>query len=284
MHRQYAKKATAELKMKAREQLTEVINTVRALIERAASDAEFGPGEGLEADTETDIMKLKLIVQVLTAGPISGINRKVQLKPLSWDADTGEVTQVLFIIKWGGEITPAGLAVAEAAGEEFRKTMYPSSDNEVDGAGLLRLHSTFRHDLKIYSSDEGRVQVTAAAFAKGLLQLENDIPPILASLVRKDESANRLLDDVSGASATLAAVKIKLHDLMQRDCSAEELLTELNPILSPACADAMRQIGNPRRTLERMRTLISAIFADFRTAALADVSVAIRSCLWWVET
>ena len=34
------------------------------------------------------------------------------------------------------------------------------------GMGLLRLHSTFRHDLKIYASDEGRVQMTAAAFAK----------------------------------------------------------------------------------------------------------------------
>lgn len=34
------------------------------------------------------------------------------------------------------------------------------------GCGLLRLHSTFRHDLKIYASDEGRVQMTAAAFAK----------------------------------------------------------------------------------------------------------------------
>jgi hypothetical protein len=27
------------------------------------------------------------------------------------------------------------------------------------GGGLLRLHSTYRHDMKIYSSDEGRVQV-----------------------------------------------------------------------------------------------------------------------------
>ena len=34
------------------------------------------------------------------------------------------------------------------------------------GVGLLRLHSTYRHDLKIYASDEGRVQMTAAAFAK----------------------------------------------------------------------------------------------------------------------
>ena len=37
---------------------------------------------------------------------------------------------------------------------------------------MLRLHSTYRHDLKIYASDEGRVQMTAAAFAKGLLALE----------------------------------------------------------------------------------------------------------------
>jgi hypothetical protein len=28
------------------------------------------------------------------------------------------------------------------------------------GGGFLRLHSTYRHDLKIYSSDEGRVQVS----------------------------------------------------------------------------------------------------------------------------
>lgn len=38
------------------------------------------------------------------------------------------------------------------------------------GCGLLRLHSTYRHDLKIYASDEGRVQMTAAAFAKVALR------------------------------------------------------------------------------------------------------------------
>jgi hypothetical protein len=34
------------------------------------------------------------------------------------------------------------------------------------GGGILRLHSTFRHDLKIKASDEGRVMKTAAAFTK----------------------------------------------------------------------------------------------------------------------
>lgn len=40
------------------------------------------------------------------------------------------------------------------------------------GTSLLRLHSTFRHDFKIYSSHEGRCQTTAAAFTKGFLDLE----------------------------------------------------------------------------------------------------------------
>lgn len=61
--------------------------------------------------------------------------------------------------------------------------MYP----DAPGGGILRLHSTFRHDLKIKTSDEGRVMKTAAAFAKGLLELEGEIPPILVSLVHKEK-------------------------------------------------------------------------------------------------
>jgi Histidine phosphatase superfamily (branch 2) len=67
---------------------------------------------------------------------------------------------------------------AEDLGSHFRTVMYPRYGP--DGGGLLRLHSTYRHDLKIYSSDEGRVQTSAAAFTKGLLDLEgNSLTPIL---------------------------------------------------------------------------------------------------------
>ena len=45
----------------------------------------------------------------------------------------------------------------------------------------------FRHDMKIKTSDEGRVMKTAAAFAKGLLELEGELMPILYSLVHKDK-------------------------------------------------------------------------------------------------
>ena len=56
------------------------------------------------------------------------------------------------------------LGQAEEFGRHFRTVMYPRYGPA--GGGLLRLHSTYRHDLKIYSSDEGRVQMSAAAFTQ----------------------------------------------------------------------------------------------------------------------
>lgn len=43
-----------------------------------------------------------------------------------------------------------GALQAETLGNLFRNVMYPPSA----GGGLLRLHSTYRHDLKIYSSGQ----------------------------------------------------------------------------------------------------------------------------------
>ena len=137
-------------------------------------------------------------------------------------AGNERVTQALLVLKFGGVLTPLGRAQAEALGRNFRETMYPPGEN-VDGSvlpGLLRLHSTYRHDLKIYSSDEGRVQVSAAAFAKGLLDLETPkvrdggaaLAPILASLVVKDA---RMLDFVSTeVAADIACAKEKLYKFM----------------------------------------------------------------------
>jgi inositol-hexakisphosphate/diphosphoinositol-pentakisphosphate 1-kinase len=72
------------------------------------------------------------------------------------------VLEVLLIVKHGGVMTRAGRQQAEELGHSFRQSMYISSGEKQTGQeanGLLRLHSTFRHDLKIYSSEEGRVQV-----------------------------------------------------------------------------------------------------------------------------
>eukprot|EP00965_Chrysotila_dentata_P182976 6042250-Pleurochrysis_carterae.AAC.1 len=53
-----------------------------------------------------------------------------------------------------------------------------------------------------------RCQVTAAAAAKGMLELEGELPPIQVSLVRKDSDANQMLDDTS-AIADLAQARAR---------------------------------------------------------------------------
>ncbi|CAM6010992.1 unnamed protein product [Sphagnum balticum] len=62
-------------------------------------------------------------------------------------------TEALMLLKYDGVLTHAGRKQAEELGRSFRNYVYPG-----EGPGLLRLHSSYRHDLKIYSSDEGRVQ------------------------------------------------------------------------------------------------------------------------------
>ena len=96
------------------------------------------------------------------------------------------------ILKWGGFLTHTGSSQAKTLGETFRVRLYPTSDDEKDG--LLRLHATYRHDLKCYSADEGRCLKTAANFLAGLLQIEGNIIPIITSMVTSDEKNNKLLD------------------------------------------------------------------------------------------
>jgi inositol hexakisphosphate/diphosphoinositol-pentakisphosphate kinase len=148
------------------------------------------------------------------------------MKPLSVSPpEAGEaearVVELQLVVKHGGVLTHAGRAQAEALGSDFRRTMYPASsrydDPEDDeGAGLLRLHSTYRHDLKLWSSDEGRVQMSAAAFAKGLLDLEGtSLAPILVSLVNLN---GFMLDSFDkGASEDIRAAKAAIARYMTTD-------------------------------------------------------------------
>ena len=116
-------------------------------------------------------------------GHFSGINRKVQFKSIkSPDVSHGKQQNLimfyhqhtvekalLMILKWGGE---AGTQQAEELGKAFH-CIYPGGAGEygsLPDSGFLCLHSTYRHNLKVYASDEGRVQMTAASFVKVFLQ------------------------------------------------------------------------------------------------------------------
>ncbi|KAG1678547.1 Inositol hexakisphosphate and diphosphoinositol-pentakisphosphate kinase [Nymphon striatum] len=113
------------------------------------------------------------------------------------------------------------------------------------GLGLMRLHSTYRHDLKIYASDEGRVQMTAAAFAKGVLSLEGELTPILVQMV-KSANTNGLLDNDCDSFKYQACAKRRLHAMMQKDGDlTEEDYKYLNPTDAISINNALQFLKNP---------------------------------------
>ena len=251
-------KAKKEIKLKSPKELMIVMEMIKKLL----NDVDTNPEEKSFAES---------ILSVLTRYPLQGINRKIQVKPTAWKEDSKEdsmkalkVIEVQVICKWGGELTPDGLSEAKRSGENFRNRMYI---NENSG-GLLRLHSTFRHDLKVYSSDEGRVQTTAAAFAKGMLALEGQIAPILASFIRKGQEANRLLDDCSEAKVDMQRVKDRLHTLMTSDTIASEI-SALNPGNADSIREALAYIKNPQHALKQLAELMTKFESELRLEAEA---------------
>ena len=63
----------------------------------------------------------------------------------------------------------------------------------------------------MYASDEGRVQLSAAAFTKGLLDLEGNMASILAHLVKMDQNTTDMLDTSSDAAESLNRLLILVN-------------------------------------------------------------------------
>nr|XP_055132788.1 inositol hexakisphosphate and diphosphoinositol-pentakisphosphate kinase 1 isoform X21 [Symphalangus syndactylus] len=253
---------TGKLKLKRPEQLQEVLDITRLLL----AELEKEPGGEIEEKTGK-LEQLKSVLEMY--GHFSGINRKVQLtyyphgvKASNEGQDPQRETlapSLLLVLKWGGELTPAGRVQAEELGRAFR-CMYPGGQGDYagfPGCGLLRLHSTFRHDLKIYASDEGRVQMTAAAFAKGLLALEGELTPILVQMV-KSANMNGLLDsDGDSLSSCQHRVKARLHHILQQDAPfGPEDYDQLAPTRSTSLLNSMTIIQNPVKVCDQVFALI----------------------------
>ncbi|XP_020714357.1 inositol hexakisphosphate and diphosphoinositol-pentakisphosphate kinase isoform X3 [Ceratitis capitata] len=254
------------VKLKRPKQLQEILDIARYLlseIQNKSADAEI-------QEKESKLEQLKNVLEMY--GHFSGINRKVQMKyqpkgrprgSSSDDVDAPKQPSLVLILKWGGELTPAGRIQAEELGRIFR-CMYPGGQGRQDysgtqGLGLLRLHSTFRHDLKIYASDEGRVQMTAAAFAKGLLALEGELTPILVQMV-KSANTNGLLDNDCDSSKYQTLAKQRLHDLMRvdREFTLEDREV-INPCNSISINQALDFVKNPVECCNHVHKLIKEL-------------------------
>ncbi|CAH0474219.1 unnamed protein product [Peronospora belbahrii] len=267
------KKKKTDLKIKAVANLERLLLVSKDLLHKYETrDPAFMDflehGEDKFGEDATDRVKgYRTLRDVLQRWQLVGINRKVQLKPKSFvdvavstTNENGEpqkirrVSKLLLIIKWGGDLTHTGEEQAEHLGQKFRRMMYPGG-----AGGLNRLHSTYRHDLKIYTSDEGRVQKTAASFAKGLLELEGDIIPILVGLVLKSKDADSMLDQ-SGSSAQeiIMRVKQRLHKIIHREDNCSQLI-DSNSRLIRSVALALTQVDQPIEKMGVMHKLLHSL-------------------------
>ncbi|XP_037623096.1 inositol hexakisphosphate and diphosphoinositol-pentakisphosphate kinase 1 isoform X4 [Sebastes umbrosus] len=260
---------SGKLKLKKPKQLQEVLDIARLLLVELVqhNDCEI-------EEKKSKLEQLKTVLEMY--GHFSGINRKVQLtylrngqpKASSEEEDSKkDGPSLLLVLKWGGELTPAGRVQAEELGRAFR-CMYPGGQGDYagfPGCGLLRLHSTYRHDLKIYASDEGRVQMTAAAFAKGLLALEGELTPILVQMV-KSANMNGLLDsDSDSLTDCQQKVKARLHEIMQRGQEfTPDDYQKLAPTGSPSLVNSMKIIQDPVKTCDKVYALIQRLNSQIR--------------------
>uniref|UniRef100_A0A8C7S5G5 Inositol hexakisphosphate and diphosphoinositol-pentakisphosphate kinase n=1 Tax=Oncorhynchus mykiss TaxID=8022 RepID=A0A8C7S5G5_ONCMY len=255
---------SGKLKLKKPKQLQEVLDIARLLL------AELGQHTDCEIEEKKGkLEQLKTVLEMY--GHFSGINRKVQLtylpngqpKASSEEEECPtEGPSLLLVLKWGGELTPAGRVQAEELGRAFR-CMYPGGQGDYagfPGCGLLRLHSTYRHDLKIYASDEGRVQMTAAAFAKVRAYVCRCF-----SILRVNICGYLLTVDSESLTDCQQRVKVRLHEIMQKDQDFTEAdYQKLAPTGSPSLVTSMKTIGNPVRTCDQVYTLIQSLTSQIR--------------------
>ncbi|ORX51606.1 hypothetical protein DM01DRAFT_1375330 [Hesseltinella vesiculosa] len=119
------------------------------------------------------------------------LGTKVQLKP-KFDK-SNRLDKIQLNVKWGGELTHAGIYQSKDLGDNLRKDM-----NILNRAIL--------DDVKIYSSSERRVRATADDFAKYFLNSQPADGVISES--------KYLLDDSNAAKEQGDAVKKQLRDLL----------------------------------------------------------------------
>jgi inositol hexakisphosphate/diphosphoinositol-pentakisphosphate kinase len=101
---------------------------------------------------------------------------------------------------------------------------------------------------------------TAAAFTKGLLELEGSLTPILASLVTVEDK--QMLDKGGNfrIQEDMDACKTYMEKALQRDEDySDELIDTLFPSAQKPICEALKHMKNPYQVLARIHTLIAAL-------------------------
>lgn len=223
-----------EVKLKRQEDLRQLLEIAREVL--LCSDSASKPA-------------LETIVDVVAQSLNADYTPKVQLKPLQ--EESGVVTKALVILKWGGTLTHAGITQCEGLGKLFRTAYYR------DGTDTFHtLHSAYQHDIKCYSSSEGRCQKSAGALLRGLLDLDSDVNAVATCMVRKDAPVVQMLDESPPAAEENAS---PLTRLLNSESPMIEELEKYRDDLPTALLATAEGIGSPRQHLTDLLHLMEAL-------------------------
>ena len=107
--------------------------------------------------------------------------------------------------------------------------------------------------------------MTAAAFAKGLLDLDGPLTPILASLVINSNEANRLLDDSSKARPALQEAKQKVRKAFHLNQDVDSgLESVLAPTRPSSVLHALRESRNLPRAMAKLHGHVRGLTGQLR--------------------
>ncbi|KMZ60975.1 hypothetical protein ZOSMA_55G00260 [Zostera marina] len=104
--------------------------------------------------------------------------------------------------------------------------------------------------------------MSAAAFAKGLLDLEGQLTPILVSLVSKDSS---MLDGLENASSKMVEAKVQLHQIITSETTTTGSTTTSE--MRPWMADGAGLPSNASQLLSKMVELTKKVTEQVKLLA-----------------
>lgn len=127
---------------------------------------------------------------------------------------------------------------------------------------------------------------TGAAFTKGLLELEGDISPILVSLIHRGRSDVHMLDRAGNHEAQDLLAQAKQHverafqvDVSTKGDDSDDDAIDAMPktpaararrLIAPdgpaSVLAALRELGNPRKALDRLYALVDGLVVAFERA------------------
>ena len=240
-----------------------VLKIVKSILEKKGINGDELP---FKLDNfEIKLFQIKLILERNLN--FEGLTRKIQLRPLEWeeiiDKTTSKknykITKALLIMKWGGHITHSGIEQAKILGQTFRTQFYPSSEK---GEGLLRLHNTYRHDLKCYSSEEGRCLKSAAAFLQGLLQLEGKVKFKLNEFCNyngqlKEKYTNYVTDDNMKLQKPFIKLAEKIDNFHNKMTNVYKLLDKIIKFLSAGISEKEKETEDKSYFIKSKKSILS---------------------------